>query len=101
MDGGGRRMPSLRSVPRVGLGVGGGALRGGCEVVEGAGDGVDRGGDGWEAGAPPGAEAADDVGGVDAEVSEGGGGETGLVALLADEDDASAEDGELGVAVRR
>lgn len=38
--------------------------------------------------APPGSVAADEVGGaIDAEVEEGGGGEAGLVAVVAEEDD--------------
>lgn len=44
-------------------------------------------------------DAVDDVVGIEAEAEEGRSGEAGLIALVADEDDARIEAGELWVAV--
>jgi hypothetical protein len=52
-----------------------------------------------EARCMPGLDAADDVAGAETEAMEGGGGEAGLVPLVADQDDARVEAGEGWVAV--
>jgi hypothetical protein len=52
-----------------------------------------------QAGCHPALDAVDDVAAVQAEPAEGGGGEDGLVALVADEDDTAVASGQVRIAV--